>query len=171
MARFAKKNVTDLEGIDKWLANERKIRFKKLRSEKVYSILEIFEDISRDGTPGTVYVKGSEHTEPNRARSLHDIVLISKYYNPELSYMDIMLEIAGIYRQKSINKELGKSFSFCPDIKKYNFRSNTYLWAGTYNSFVKLISWDLQKIFPNLHNSNIVKHTVEERHPLLNTDG
>lgn len=155
MGRFAKKNVKSLEDVEKWLANERKIRFIFTKQENPKPTFdEIFEILIKEHDD-TYRVRGGYHCGPGKDRSLQDLILITKYYYPEWSYIDIMSKVCNYYISQQKEEALFPTLGYCPDIDKYNFRISYYLEDNLddYRFFIGKIRADLKYLFPNILES------------------
>lgn len=157
MSRFAKKNVTNEEEIEKWLAKERKIRLSEEDVEIAPETLDfnvLYKCIAKRRLK-TLYVRGSEHTGEGRARSLHDLALAYKYYKPEITYKEVVIQA-----YKHLKKHLGKIYlelCYCPDIGKFNFRIHAYPNEQSLNRFWGYINRDLRYIFTSMSGVTVDK--------------
>jgi hypothetical protein len=146
MARLARKNVKSIEDIDKWLTSERKIRFNTPPKSKE----DLLFKVMMKGTT-TYYVRGSNHTDFGRSRSVHDLLLLFKFYYPTMTYFDIIEELIKYYcikvkRGKPVNRIM-----YCPDIGKYNFRIYTYLSIiNVRGTIISSLIRDVKTLFINI---------------------
>lgn len=152
-----KKDVKTLEDIEDYVSNPRfKIKFPK-DIEKLYKIekgcganmIYIIDLMILRKLP-TVFIKSERpHCELNRYRSIYDILLVCKYYNSNITIPEVFKFIKTILQP---NKELGITsrlpyFSFCPNIRKWNFRGEITSYHSE-TMIRNLLSYNFKDSFP-----------------------
>lgn len=152
-----KKDVETLEQIEEYVANPYfKIRFSdktekhyKLKKDCRANMIYLIDLMLMRKLPTVHAVSGKPHCGQGRYRSIYDILLICKYYNQNITIKEVFEVIKKVLKQ---DKELGFTslpyFSYCPDIKKWNFRGVTsaYQTAGMLRDLKK---YDFKDNFPN----------------------
>jgi hypothetical protein len=162
MGRFAKKNVTNVDELEKWLANERKIKFRESDTKvpKNVSYTSIYNRLARE-RHATYYVRGREHTLNGRGRSLHDLMLVYKFYKPNVTVRKILKDSIAYVKKAADKRWFFITLAYCPDIGKYNFRIPRYGGYDLIDSHCRAIMSDLVTVFPNLKVSDVKKYVSE----------
>lgn len=151
MGRFARKNVKNLEDAEKWLQCERKIRLSDTREGIPDRSLESIYKRLCEKREATYFSTGKKHCGFGKARSLHDLYLVYKYYNPEKRLFEILDEIIKFYFKKRDENPLLRDLDYCPNINKYNFRLHTYFVSDfSRRNFLYNVQGDFQMLFPSL---------------------
>lgn len=161
MASISRTSVKNFDDLELWLKKARKIRFQETRAEiKSVEMSYLFQRFTDKKKNGTYYVRGKEHCEPFRARSIHDFVLLVKYYKPELTFKQILIELFKEYKRQRAARVLSRLILYCPDIRKHNFRYYTYvdhysIHAYTYSK----VKCDLLLLFPDIDEEEVEHFT------------
>lgn len=152
--RIARAKVETMDQLDQWLSSTRKFRLDFLREDadtKAKSMESLYNHLIFDKCP-TYFIRGSSHCEAGRGRSLNDLIIVYKYYNPEKSYKEIYKELIKFYISQMEKREFFLDLAYCPDIRRYNFRIARYL-RGDINILRKCLKYvkaDIVLLYPNL---------------------
>lgn len=127
-----KKDVITKEDLEKYYSKCRKIKFND-SSFKPKTIKEILIklNLKRNEKSDTLYIKNKFHCSSNRHRSINDLIILCKYYLPNITVKEILNTI-----QENLNIEIEENniyekkinFSYCSVIKKHNFRLSSTHW-------------------------------------------
>ena len=103
-------------------------------------IIEFFNSYNNEcNTISSIYKK--HICDTNRRRSLHDIYLITKYYYPEVTFLDVIKTIISLLKIGIING------SYCSTVEKYVFYTND---LSNHNSFGHTLEFAGELTFNNL---------------------
>ena len=122
-----KSEVNTKEDLENYYNTCRKIKFRKDTEvpKSIRSILKRILDYQDGGSEATVYAREGHHCHKDKSRSLDDVIKICKYYFPNHTIKQIIKSI--LKYQKTFEKDF--YFSYCPNIRKVNFRGWAY-WAN-----------------------------------------
>jgi len=120
-----KADVKDIQSLEEYYTKTRKIRFAEesvIESlDDIYSRLWMTKLYNRENQEATYFMRGAEHCQAYRMRSIDDFIKLSKKYFPELTLKDIFKYLKE--KQDSLDTEnLRQALSYCPHIRKYNFK-------------------------------------------------
>lgn len=96
-----------------------------------YFIIAFFKKYNNEYN--TVHFNNIEYDicDTHRRRSLHDIYLITKYYYPEITFIDIIKTIISLLKMNII------CGSYCSTVKKYVFYTPSVSEHNNFNSFLE----------------------------------
>jgi len=143
-----KTDVITKEDIELYYKKCRKIRFNSTTTHTVEQILSRLIYINESYPSATVYSRGGFHCDAEKYRSLDDIIKVVKYYHPELTVKQILIDI-------SKYKDGDLYFRYCPSIKKYNFAGRAH-YAGSFKAGMKYFNMKGQ----GFRNCDITLHQL-----------
>lgn len=155
--RLAKKNVTNIEELNKWLEGTRKIKF--VGKKQSFSVKEIYQRISNTGEMSnpTCYLTDTIQSDRGKYRSMNDLLLLIKHYHPTKSISTCLKDVCRIYYQQCNEGKYGSCFWYCPNIRRHNFRGTTYLDLRYRDALLKRVRSDFKKEFTSIPISDFNK--------------
>jgi len=137
-----KQEVNSLEKLELYYNKCRKIRLENTTYNDIQKVI----DQVIEGKEKTYFSKGGHQCGHGHYRSLDDVIKVCKYYFPEYSLKQILIEILNYSTSKSniakYPRPLYLQFCYCANIRKDNFRG--------------FATWNYDSFEKSLHRINIL---------------